>query len=506
MKYWHDIPYGLCIVKAALNKNHEVRLIDANIDNLSEDELIEKYKEYSPDVIGISCMSWHYRETLVRTAELAKKVYPNVPVVVGGVYATVLPEDVLSYDSFDYVVMGEGEYRFDKLLRCIESEPDSIKDIDGIAYKKDNKTIVNKIVSYVDELDKVPFPDYSELKFDDYAYDSVKYSYYIQPRRFPYSKMVTSRGCPSFCIFCSTNVINGRKFRFRSAENVLEEIDWMVEEYGIKEVIFSDDALLGRKKRSIEIFKGLIERNYDLIWKPVSIATMALDDSLLELMRESGCYQLPLAIESGVQETLKFIKKPLRIYKVPHIVEKAKSLGFELGGLFTFGYPHETWDQIRTTFRVAEELDLDYCSFNPVIPLPETELYKITKSEDILIPEFDMSDMKYRMGVPVIITENFKPAELLILRAFEWDRINFKTQAKVEKIAEMNGITVEDIEKWRIETRNEALRMIPSMMIQKQSMPKKPSMSNQPSAEIKPIMASDPTIRDPVRPRGSIAL
>jgi len=459
---WDGIPYGICILKAALKDKYNVKLLDANFNNFNEQELKDKILEYSPDVVGISCMSMEYKKSLIHTAQLVKGVLRDVPVVVGGIYPTLLPEEIICENGIDYVVMGEGEFRFDKLLQYLENKTFSIESIDGVAYKKNNGFIVQKVKYYIEDLDVVPFPDYSELDYQAYSSVATKYSHYTHPMRFPYGITITSRGCPFDCIFCSSKKINGKKLRFRSAKSVLDEIDWLVNEYGIKEIIFYDDNLIINRKRIVEILEGLIERNYDLQWKPTSIAVYALDDDLLELIRKSGCYQLVLALESGTEEGLKIIKKPFRnIEKSQKVVAKAKSLGFYLSANFVIGLPGETWEQILRTFHFAESLDIDFCTFCIATPLPKTELYEICKKNNLLVPNFSFNDESFTgFGRPSIRTSEFIPSELAVLRAFEWDRINFKTKKQIERIALMNGICVNDVLQWRINTRRNALDLI----------------------------------------------
>jgi anaerobic magnesium-protoporphyrin IX monomethyl ester cyclase len=362
----------------------------------------------------------------------------------------------------DYVVMGEGEFRFDKLLQYFKNKTFSIERIDGVAYKKNNGFVVQKVKYYIEDLDIVPFPDYSELDYQAYSSVATKYVHYIHPMRFPYGRIITSRGCPFDCIFCSSKLINGGKIRFRSAKSVLAEIDWLVKEYGVKEIIFYDDNLIVNRKRIVEILEGLIERNYDLQWKPSSMAVYALDHDLLKLIRKSGCYQLVLALESGTEEVLEIMKKPFRkTDKVQKVIAQAKALDFYLSATFVIGFPGETWDQILRTFRFAESLDIDYCTFNIATPLPKTELYEMCKKNNLLVQGFSFNDESFTgFGRPSIHTSEFSPGELAVLRAFEWDRINFKTKKQVERIALMNGICVDEVVQWRINTRRSALDLV----------------------------------------------
>ena len=295
------------------------------------------------------------------------------------------------------------------------------------------------------------------MNIESYMNQASPYSYYTYPNRFPVAFTITSRGCPFNCIFCSSKAINGPMIRYRSAENVLKEIDWLVQKYGIKEVIFYDDNFYLNHERLIKILKGLIERNYDLEWKTVNAAVYALNKELLELIRKSGCYQIALAIESGSEEGLKILNKPAAkkiLANAPEIVKKVRELGMQVTGLFIIGAPGETWETIRQTFRFAEELDLDYCSFNIATPLPATKLYDFVREQKLIPDDFDFDSLDFKgFGRATITTEEFTPEELQILRAFEWDRINFKTQEKMEKIAQMHHITMKQLNEWRKSTR-----------------------------------------------------
>ncbi len=198
--------------------------------------------------------------------------------------------------------------------------------------------------------------------------------------------------------------------------------------------------------------EGIIDRGYDLIWKCTNIAIWSVDEELLDLMKESGCYQITVSIESGNQHVLKnIIKKPIKLEKMPAIINMMKSKGFEILCNFIIGFPHETWDQIRDTIAFAEKLNVDLVNFHIATPLPNTELMEICVKEGYLPEDFN-EGIGFTRGI--ISTEDFSAYELQILRAFEWDRINFNSEERKKNIARIEGINIEELEQWRKNTRH----------------------------------------------------
>jgi magnesium-protoporphyrin IX monomethyl ester (oxidative) cyclase len=231
----------------------------------------------------------------------------------------------------------------------------------------------------------------------------------------------------------------GRKFRARSSQKVLEEIELLVDKYGIKELAFTDDNLTLDRERALNIFDGMKERDFDLVWvAPNGIALYAIDEELIEKMKESGCYSLYLPIESGVQEVLdKIIRKPIRLERVRRIVKKIKEFDIETVGMFIIGFPGETLDQMKQTIDFAQSLDLDYVSFSIATPYPGTDLYEIAKENGYLVNDFTEEDLIYGFGKGHIKTPEFTPEEVLRLRKEGWQRINFDNPEKAIKVKEM---------------------------------------------------------------------
>lgn len=455
-RYWENFPYTLGLLIAILKKEgYTLDVIDANLENLSEKQLRERIKEANPDAVTISALTLEYKGCVNKSFEIVKQVNKNIITILGGIYPTLSIEIASKDENIDFIIRGEGEERLVALLREINGNRDFDK-VDGLTYRKDpdSEPVIKPFVKRVTDLDKLPFPDYSNFNMDRYMNFGQKYTQNFQFRRYPVGQTITTRGCPYRCTFCSSNTVYGTGVVMRSAENVLAEIDMLVNKYGMKELLIVDDNFLLSKSRAMAIMQGIIDRKYDLLWKSNNLPIFLMDDEVIEKMKESGCYQVSVSIESGSPNTLKRMRKPVNLEKIQPAIDKIKEVGIELISNFVIGFPGDTWDDIRECFRYAEKIDIDYALFSIATPLPGTELLEICEKENVLPPDFSLENFKYYgFGRGVITTDQFTPFELEVLRAFEWDRINFKTEAKKKKIASMLGITLDELDEWRKETR-----------------------------------------------------
>jgi len=358
--------------------------------------------------------------------------------------------------NVDYWIMGEGEESFPALIEKLHSGSNDFAGISGLAYWQGSNPVINKI-EFIADLDAVPFPDYSSVvgaTLHDYGNIKFKYAPGLLARNYPAAVTITSRGCPYRCIFCAGRTVSGEKVRFRSAENVLKEIESLYQQ-GIREIIFLDDHFLANRDRAIKIMNGILENYKGLSWKCVNVTAWLLDEEILKLMYNSGCTHITVSIESGNQQVLtNIVKKPIRLDKIPQKLDLAKSIGFDIIANFVLGFPGETWEKIRDTIKYAQKLNVDIVNFHIATPLPKTELMDICLENKLLPEDYLKNISKYSgYGKGLITTKEFTPFELEVLRSFEWDRINFSSLERKKSIARMNGITLEELDGWRVNTR-----------------------------------------------------
>lgn len=445
---WNMHPYSICLLSAMVEQEYDVVIVDANIDDLSREEFVKILEKEEPDVVGLTVLTNEYGRAGHITAEIIKNVDKSIIVVFGGVYATNSYLSIIEDKNIDYVVVGEGEYVFKNLLGYLNGRNDL--PAKGIAYKRDGKIITTPRENFITDLDSLPLPSYHKIDFLKYA-NAIPRESVDGPREFPYARVITSRGCGVGCCFCEVEYIAGKKFRSRSPVNVVDEIEWLKSEYGVKSVIFDDDNMLLNRNRAKDIFREMMKRNLDITWNAIAVAMFLLNEEILELMKESGCQFLDVAIESGVERVLKeVIHKPIKLEYAKRMVKRTKELGMDISANFVIGFPGERWDEIRQTIRFAESLEVDYVKIFIATPLPNTELYQMAKDGGYLRENFTFEYMDWSHGQ--IETDEFTSQDVTILRAYEWDRINFTNPERRKNIARMMNITEDELNQVRKRT------------------------------------------------------
>lgn len=455
---WHFLPYNLCLLASMVRDMCDVEIIDAHHSNMSHYDFKRKIQQINPDVVGITVLMDEYGQAGHYCAKLVKDVNAEITTVIGGVYATTNPDKVMEDCNIDYAVIGEGEYVFKDLIGYFMGcNPIPSK---GICYRIGKDIIDTGHSEFIHELDKIPMPAYDLINFSKYA-NSAERKSVDAPRGYPYARVMTSRGCPFHCIFCQVGQISGKRFRERNADNVLDEIQLLKNKYGIKSIIFDDDNLLFNKQRAMKIFQGMIDKGLSMPWVMIATAAFELDEELLKVMKGSGCEYIDVAFETGTERILKqIINKPLNFEYAKSMVKLARGLGIFVTANFIVGFPTETWSEIRQTLAYAEEIDADYIKIFSPIPLRNTRLWDMCEKGGFFKKGFDANNVKWSTGQ--IETDEFSADDLTILRAFEWDRINFTSQKKLENICRMMRITAGDMDIIRKKTLANAINLIRS--------------------------------------------
>lgn len=417
-------PLGLGYLGAVLeNAGIEVKIVDCLMEGwskrvevaeniirvgLSFDEIEDIIRSCSPDIVGVNNLFTKQRENAHKIYELAKRVDRSIVTIAGGAHPTVLPELALSDKNVDFVVLGEGEDTIIDLIKVIEGKSD-ISALDGVGYKENGQIRIIPKTRFIMELDRIPFPARHLLNMEQYF--GLKASHGTR-RRKRFSPIITSRGCPAKCTFCSAHKVWGRKFRYRSPENVIAEMRHIKERYGIEEIMFEDDNVTLNLKRAEKIFDLMIEEKLNLVWDtPNGVAAFALNENLISKMKASGCCKLNLALESGNQYVLdNIIKKPLKLERSKQLIRYAKKIGLNVGIFLIMGMPGETKEQMWESLYLAKELGISSPFISIATPYPGSELYDICRENKYIADDFSLDDLFIRSFT--ISTGNWTEAEL----------------------------------------------------------------------------------------------
>jgi anaerobic magnesium-protoporphyrin IX monomethyl ester cyclase len=446
---WNLNPAVLCLLGKMVEKDVDVTIVDAQFYDLSIEEFINKIKQIKPQYVGISMLTSEYSTLLHLAVSELKKMDPNIKVIAGGVHVTTEYMRVISDPNIDYAVRGEGEYTFLGLIRHLNGN--GALPSEGLVFMDKGEVVVQKHV-VVDDLSKLPMPDYKLVNMNDYTSVGGRYGP-LRPPSFPHARLVITRGCPVGCSFCQVESISGKPVRSPKPESVVDELAYLKDNYGITSFIIDDDNIVIKKKFFKAFLRELIERDLNLIFIIQAFAIFALDDEMLDLMKEAGCQGINVAIESGNQRVMnEIVLKPVRLHLVPNIIKKIKSKGIFVLSNFIIGFPGETWDEIRQTISFAENSGSDYVKIFVAVPLKGTKMWDMAEELDAFDISPDLLEVNWRIGQ--IKSDEWSSKDVSILRAYEWDRINFTNPKIRKRVADIWGMEESEISEIRKATRD----------------------------------------------------
>ncbi|MDY6825324.1 MAG: cobalamin-dependent protein [Thermodesulfobacteriota bacterium] len=400
-------PMGIACLGAYIRDIVSVRLLDClaegyrtkvpvndEVDRvgISYDRILEIIRAERPDMVGISCI---FSSQIACLREISRRIKTEIDedivVVTGGTHPSFLPEQTLAETRVDYVVLGEGELGLRALIEAHNGKG-RIEEIDGIACRQDGDFIARPRSSWIEDLDSLPFPARDLLPMETYFKAGMPMAFHW--RRLRNVPIVSSRGCPYRCKFCSSYLHWGKRFRKRSPESVLAEIEHLRDAFDVQELKWQDDNLTADRKRARAIFQGMIDRGLAMPWNtPNGVAIWTLDDEMLGLMKQSGCYEITLAVESGDPESFKkYVGKPFDLEKPVEIARLCRRHGIATAAYFIVGFPGETLDQIKNSMRYALRLKVDYLSPFVYTPLPGSDLWRQCVEEGIVSVDYAYED------------------------------------------------------------------------------------------------------------------
>lgn len=413
-------PLGIAYVAAFLRYHgYDVEILDAIGGGVhkegdhwrygfSQEELRRRILAAKADIVGITCLYSIAAKGALEVASLVKEIDNKIITVMGGAHPTVFPEETMKDSNVDFIILGEGEKSFLDLVRSIEQAA-SLQDlaVDGCVYRVGTEVRINPKKTFIDNLDKLPFPARDLLPMEFYLTNKSLYFGLGLKRTCCIS---TSRGCPGNCSFCNMYLSHGHGFRARSAENVFEEIKFLVDHYRVEEIFFIDDNFTFNKDRVLQICELILKNNLNIRWNtPNGLHVNTLDEELLSIMKKAGCRNICIAIESGDEAVrTKVVGKNVLDEKIMEVAKICRKIKLPVIGFFIIGLPGENQTTFSNTVKLVKKLPLDMITASFALPFPGTRLYdECVRKGYINKDNYNSRVLDLKYTSPVIETEAF---------------------------------------------------------------------------------------------------
>jgi anaerobic magnesium-protoporphyrin IX monomethyl ester cyclase len=389
-------PLGLGYLASSLRSaGFKVQIIDDLVERLNFNQLIKRVK--NSFMVGITSTTPTFSAAL-RYARKIKEALPSVFIILGGVHVSIRPFDAISQKYVDAVCVGEGERTLIEVAESMESGR-TLDGIKGIIFKKGDKIVHGGLREPIPDLDSLPFPAYDLMPLEKYS---------VLGRKLQHFPVITSRGCPFSCRYCCTSLFMGKRFRARSAVNVVDEIEWLMSDFDARHIVFSDDIFTLSKRRVEAICEEIKRRKLEISWS-CSSRVDTVSEQLLRKMKEAGCAAIYYGVESASEKILSYYNKGIRIETVRRAIELTKKAGIMTICSFIIGAPMETKEDMKATLKLALSLDPDYAQFSVLTPYPGTEIYEEARARNLLLTE---NYEHFTAGKPVLKNFYLSPEEI----------------------------------------------------------------------------------------------
>ena len=423
-------PLGLAYIAAVLEKEGfgNIRIVDMKAEKIGFGELRDIIFNFKPKILGVSLATGQVSSG-TKLIKIAKEIDKDIICMIGGPHPSALPEKTLEETDADVCIFGEGELTTLEFVKAVY-EGKELDGIRGLAFKKNGAIKKNPPRALISNLDDIPFPArHLILSTAEYSKDSETALTSI------HATMMTSRGCPFRCAFCDKSVF-GRSFRYRSAKNVVDEIETLVKSYNVQSIRFFDDILTAIPKRVKEICDELIKRNLKIKWS-CEARVNTVNPEMLKMMKNAGCTEMHFGIESGDQKILDLQQKDITLDQAREAVKWTNEAGIESRGYFIIGLPGDTKKTINETIQFGRSLNLGYIGIFMFTPYPGTFERKyrledygavLAKSWDDYVTTFEKPSFVPKGMTAEELTNAYKKAYLLM-------HLNLKTIINLLKSA-----------------------------------------------------------------------
>lgn len=385
-------PLGIAYMAGVLQENNiDVEILDASAEDMDFKDVEKELLKRKPDLVALTALTPTIGRAL-ETAQVVKETLPDSIVVMGGYHPTFNFIETLEDENVDIVIRGEGEYIMLNLVQALENQS-SLHDVKGIVFEDKNskEIVVNPEAPLIQDLDELPFPALNLLPMKKYRLLDIDTHM---------TTMITTRGCPMQCSFCSSAAMHGKKIRERSVENIVDEIEYLKTNYDIDTIAFMDDTFTLKKRKVMAICDEILKRNIEIMWGCTSRVD-TLDEKLLKKMKEAGCITIFIGVESADQQQLDNMCKNTTIAKIENAFKIARKLKIRTIASVALGMPGDTKEIMNKTVKFVHKLKPNYAIYSLATPYPGTRFYK-EAFEKNLIKIKDWS--KYTLITPILET------------------------------------------------------------------------------------------------------
>lgn len=422
---------GIGYMAAVLEQNgYDVDVLDSSALELTYDEIGEEILKRNPDIVSISALTPTIGVAL-DSADKIKQVKPDTIVVLGGYHPTFEFKSVLEEPSVDIVVRGEGEYTLLDLVETLEKGGD-LKDVEGLAFYEDDKLILTPDRPVIEDLDELPFPAFHLFPMEKYRILNISTNV---------ATIITTRGCPMQCSFCSSAALHGHKLRRRSYMNVVDEVEVRLREQNIDTIAFMDDTFT-LNKRFVRDFCAEIKRRNLKFWWGCTSRVDTLDEELLQTMKDAGCITIFIGVESADQQMLEKMNKNITVSKTEKAFKLARKVGIRTIASCVIGMPEDTKESIKRTIEFVKKLNPNYALYSLATPYPGTRFYNETFKKN-LINIKDWS--KYTLLNPVLETVDCTSKELRSLQKDAFIKFYLRPNYLIRQVSQDGFILLKTI-------------------------------------------------------------
>lgn len=437
-RYWNYPPYGVGVIAShlrndglnvrILNLNHEILKAarisknenDFDFENFLENKLKQEIDTFGPDILGVTCMFSMSHKSTVNLCNKIKSLFPALPIALGGVHITncflnhnmseTIVKELFNVDLF---FLYEAELAFKQFIKVVNREA-ALSELAQVYCNLSSEKLYfsQKNIPQEGEINVIPAHDLMEPA-ELSRYGVIGSFYCLKDKNTRFSTILSNRGCRGQCTFCSVKNFNGIGVRHRTVQSVIDELIMLRDEYGVGHIMWLDDDFLHNHERTLKLFKEMVKQHVGMTWDCSNgVIASSCTDEIIAAAAESGCIGLNLGVESGNPEILKLTKKPgsIRIFlKAAEVLKKYQQINSRV--FLMIGFPGETYQMMRDTFRLALEMDLDWYNITVFSPLPNTPLFD-DMAENGLLGELEFTDIRYSSGPYGKIRQNASNGKL----------------------------------------------------------------------------------------------